>query len=81
MAGIKVFECALCKDEVYRGLKGAKRFIGTRKDVRQHLREEHHTNRKAKFYGRMVGHKGNRTRGGKDERSIITRNCILYREY
>jgi hypothetical protein len=81
MVGIKVFECALCKSEVERGLKGSKRFYGCRKEVRRHLIEEHHVNRKAKFYGRMVGHKGNRTRQGKDERSIVTQNCILYKEY
>lgn len=77
MTGIKIFECALCLRETQTGVKKSKRFYGTRKDVRHHLREIHHINKEA---GKPA-HKGNRTKGGKDSRSIVTQNCILYKEY
>jgi hypothetical protein len=77
MVGIKVFECALCKQEVQTGVKNSRRTYGTRKEIRQHLREIHHINRKAG----TPEHKGNRTQGGKDNRSSVTQNCILYKEF
>lgn len=86
MSGIKIFECALCKNEVARGLKNSRRFYGTRKEVREHLRKEHHINRQAG----TPQHKGNRLKHNRDitgkisvqdERSIVTQNCILYKEY
>jgi hypothetical protein len=77
MVGIKIFECAICKDFARKGLKGEKRVIGNRKDIRHHLREVHHINRRAG----SPEHKGNRLRDGKDNRSSVTQNCILYKEY
>lgn len=74
---MKVFECAICKEFFFNKVKGETRFFGTRKDVRKHLREIHHSNRRA---GRPE-HKGNRKLGGKDNRSIITKNCIVYKEF
>jgi hypothetical protein len=67
---IKIFECLPCLN------KGI-HFIGDRKAVREHLRKEHVLNKKAKFYGHLVGHKGNRTTGEKDERGILSRNCVF----
>lgn len=79
--GIKVFECAICKGLHQKNIKGEKRFIGTRKDVRLHLIKVHHVNRKAG----SPEHKGNRVRNDKgnikDERSRVTQNCILYKEF
>lgn len=83
MIKIKIFECLPCLN------KGI-HFIGDRKAVREHLRKEHVINKKAKFYGHLVGHKGFRThleKGNfgekkiKDERGILSRNCVLYKEY
>jgi hypothetical protein len=87
MAGIKIFECAICKQLYFNNVKGEVRFYGTRKDVREHLKKIHHINRKAKFYNEIVGHKGNRgIKMGKmgkftDNRSKVTQNCILYKEF
>lgn len=36
MGGIKIFKCGFCKR-----IKNGKGFIGTRKGLRKHLREEH----------------------------------------
>jgi hypothetical protein len=77
MIKIKIFECLLCKNLFFNNVKGEKRYYGTRKDVREHLAKYHHINRRAG----TPSHKGNRTRGTQDERSKITQNCILYKEY
>jgi hypothetical protein len=82
---IKVFECAICKQMFFNNVKGETRFIGTRKDVRYHLRKIHHVNRQAG----VPKHKGLRVHieksptGDKikDERSRVTQNCILYKEF
>ena len=39
---IKTYECSICERLTKKGLKGEKRFTGTRKNVRKHLREIHH---------------------------------------
>jgi hypothetical protein len=77
MVEIKIFECGICKRLFFNNIKNTRRFYGTRKDVRLHLRTEHRVNKEA---GKSE-HKGNRTAGGKDERSKVTQNCILYKEY
>jgi hypothetical protein len=77
MVGIKIFECAICKKLYFNNIKGEERYIGDRKAVREHLRKVHHINKQAG----SSKHKGNRTQGGKDTRSKVTQNCILYKEY
>lgn len=87
MSGVKIFECAKCKESHFKNSsKGEKRFLGSREEIRKHLASYHHINRKAGFYGNIPGHKGNRTPKNKDgtikdERSIVTQNCILYKEF
>lgn len=61
----------------FNNVKNSTRFIGTRKDVRQHLSKVHHINRRAG----SPEHKGNRTREDKDSRSVVTQNCVLYKEF
>ncbi|MCK9430521.1 MAG: hypothetical protein M0R17_11015 [Candidatus Omnitrophica bacterium] len=39
---VNYYECKICKGLVDRGVKGIKRFRGTRKDVIKHLHDEHH---------------------------------------
>jgi hypothetical protein len=77
MVGIKIFECGICKQLFLNNVKGETRFKGNRRDVREHLRKVHHINREA---GKPE-HKGNRLRDGKDNRSRVTQNCILFREF
>jgi hypothetical protein len=77
MVGIKIFECAICKQLFFNNVKNEKRFYGNRSDVREHLRKYHHINRRAG----SPEHKGNRLRDGKDSRSSVTQNCILYKEF
>lgn len=63
----KIYECAICKKLARKGLKGEKRFIGTRKAVRKHLVEVHRL-------------RGRKNLGGLSKKefgqSNITKNCI-----
>ena len=86
MTKIKIFECAICKKLFFNNIKGEVRFIGNRQDVREHLSKIHHINKHAG----TPKHKGFRMRRGKDgmgnpiiidERSAVTKNCILYKEF
>lgn len=81
MVGIKIFECLSCKTLYFNNVKNIKRFIGNRKDVRLHLRKEHHINKEAG----TPEHKGFRSPGSKngfkDSRSRVTQNCIFYKEF
>jgi len=43
---VKEYECAICKDLTDNQVKGQKRFIGTRKAVREHLVNEHHLSKR-----------------------------------
>lgn len=72
MAGIKLFECAICKQLFKNNVKGENRFIGNRKDVRLHLRKEH-------------GIKGRKNtlavKKSEFGQSDITAKTILYKEF
>ena len=72
MAGIKVFECAICKKLYENNVKNEERFIGFRKDVREHLRKVHGIKGRKNFWGVKKSEFG---------KSDITNNCILYKEY
>ncbi len=41
MEDIKIYECEICKSLVKNKVAGQKRYKGTRKGVRKHLREVH----------------------------------------
>jgi hypothetical protein len=85
MTNIKLFECEICKKLFFNNVKNSKQFIGTRKDVRLHLIKEHHINRQAgvpKHKGLRVHIEKSATGDKiKDDRSRVTYNCILYKEY
>lgn len=71
----KLFECAICKKLFFNNVKGEKRFIGNRKDVRLHLRKEH----QIKPLKNPFGIRG-RTKKEVGQ-SEISRNCILYKTF
>ena len=48
---MKIYECAICKGFVKKGLQGEELFKGTRKDVRKHLVEVHHIKGQNNFIG------------------------------
>ena len=72
MIKIKVFECAICKKLALKGLKGEKRFIGTRKDVRNHIRDIHKVKGRKNTFGVPKREFGT---------SRITQNLEIYEEY
>lgn len=74
MAGIKIFECAICKQLYENNVKGEERFIGGRKEVREHLRKVHQVNRR-------FGNATHKKLKGLSNDSVVTSNCILYKEY
>lgn len=39
---IKIYECLICKKLKQNNVKDIERYIGTREDVRRHIRVEHH---------------------------------------
>lgn len=43
---VKIYECLIYRRFEEEGIKGEKRIIGNRRDIRKHLIEEHHINRR-----------------------------------
>ena len=70
--GIKIFECAICKQLFENGVKGEKRVFGTRKEIREHLVKIHN----------LKGRKNKNNLSKKDfGQSEISKNTLLFKDF
>ena len=68
---IKIHECSICRRLFNAGIKGEERFMGTRKQVRNHLTEVH------RIKGRKNRQNLNKKDFGPSNISVETRSTIF----